>query len=120
MAERSATGQGSAAVKAEGPWTVRRLLAWMQSFLGEKGVDSPRHIAEILLSHVLKVERLKLYMEPDRELDPIELAELRALVMRAGEVVAEGDARGVLTPEVLSAAYGAPMEFASAWIAARL
>ncbi len=44
----------------------------------------------------------------------------RALVMRAGEVVAEGDARGVLTPEVLSAAYGAPMEFASAWIAARL
>ncbi|MEY2716848.1 MAG: Release factor glutamine methyltransferase [Planctomycetota bacterium] len=83
MAERSATGQGSAAVKAEGPWTVRRLLAWMQSFLGEKGVDSPRHIAEILLSHVLKVERLKLYLEPDRELDPIELAELRALVMRA-------------------------------------
>jgi len=53
MAERSATGQGSAAVKADGPWTVRRLLAWMQSFLGEKGVDSPRHIAEILLSHVL-------------------------------------------------------------------
>lgn len=83
MAERSATGQGSAAVKADGPWTVRRLLAWMQSFLGEKGVDSPRHIAEILLSHVLKVERLKLYMEPDRELDPIELTELRELVMRA-------------------------------------
>ncbi len=83
MAERSPTGQGSSAVKSEGPWTVRRLLAWMQSFLGEKGVDSPRHIAEILLSHVLKVERLKLYMEPDRELDSIELADLRALVMRA-------------------------------------
>jgi len=83
MGEQIATGPGSAAVKAEGPWTVRRLLAWMQPFLAEKGVDSPRHIAEILLSHVLKVERLKLYMEPDRELDPIELAELRALVMRA-------------------------------------
>jgi iron complex transport system ATP-binding protein len=42
----------------------------------------------------------------------------RALVMRAGEVVASGEARAVLTPEILSAAYGAPMEFASAWIAA--
>lgn len=44
----------------------------------------------------------------------------RALVMRAGEVVASGDARSVLAPEILSAAYGAPMEFASAWVAAVL
>ena len=85
MGEQSHSSQGGAAVKADGPWTVRRLLAWMNTFLGEKGIDSPRHIAEILLAHVLRVERIKLYMEPDRELDGIELAELRALVMRAAK-----------------------------------
>lgn len=75
----------SHAQRAEGPWTVRRLLAWMNGFLTERGVDSPRRIAEILLAETLKVERLKLYMEPDRELDAQELATLRPLVARAGK-----------------------------------
>lgn len=85
MAEQKSTGQGSQAVRAEGPWTTRRLLAWMNTFLTEKGIDSPRHVAEILLSHVLRVERLGLYMDPDRELDPVELKELRELVARAAK-----------------------------------
>lgn len=75
----------SSSSRAEGPWTVRRLLAWMNGFLTERGVDSPRRTAEILLAETLKVERLKLYMEPDRELDPQELATLRSLVARAGK-----------------------------------
>jgi release factor glutamine methyltransferase len=41
-------------------------------------------VAEILLSSVLGVERLKLYMEPERELSSEELTSLRALVTRAG------------------------------------
>jgi release factor glutamine methyltransferase len=59
-------------------------LAWIVPFLKEREVDSPRAIAEILLAEVLKVERLRLYMEPDRELASEELATLRALVARAG------------------------------------
>ena len=74
----------SAASKPDGPWTVRRLLGWIAGFLKEREVDSPRHVAEALLADVLKVERLKLYMEPDRELAGDELAALRALVARAG------------------------------------
>ena len=85
MGDQSRSSQVGAAVKAEGPWTVRRLLAWMNGFLAEKGIESPRHIAEILLAHALRVERIRLYMEPDRELDGVELAELRALVMRAAK-----------------------------------
>lgn len=69
---------------AQQRWTVRALLAWIVPFLGERGVESPRPIAEILLAEVLKVERLRLYMEPDRELSGDELATLRALVARAG------------------------------------
>jgi release factor glutamine methyltransferase len=55
----------------------------MTPFLKERSIDSPRMVAEILLGAVLDVERLRLYMEPDRELDPSELARLRELVGRA-------------------------------------
>lgn len=44
----------------------------------------------------------------------------RALVMRSARVVADGPARQVLCPEVLSAAYGHPMEDCGSWIAPRL
>jgi release factor glutamine methyltransferase len=76
--------QGAAATRADGPWTVRRLLVWITSFLEERSVDAPRRTAEILVSEVLGVERLRLYMEPDRELEAGELAALRALVARSG------------------------------------
>lgn len=73
---------GDAVVPAR--WTVRALLAWIVPYLQERSVDSPRAVAEILLSEVLRVERLGLYMEPERELDAEELATLRGLVARAG------------------------------------
>ena len=34
-------------------WTVRALLAWIVPYLQERSVDSPRAVAEILLSEVL-------------------------------------------------------------------
>lgn len=70
--------------RSDGPWTVRRLLSWINGYLGEREVDSPRVVAEILVSEVLGLERLRLYMEPERELDAEELTRLRALVARAG------------------------------------
>ena len=69
----------------EDPWTVRRLLDWIRKYLGEKDVDSPRVCAELLLGHVLGCERLRLYMTPEAEPTPQQLADLRALVARAAE-----------------------------------
>ena len=65
-------------------WTTRELLAWTTNFLKEKTVESPRTLAEMLLSSVLGCERLRLYMEVDRIASPEELSALRALVVRAG------------------------------------
>ncbi|MGH7130911.1 MAG: peptide chain release factor N(5)-glutamine methyltransferase [Phycisphaerales bacterium] len=65
------------------PWTTRRLLAWMQEAFGKHGIDSPRLCAEILIGQVLGVQRLKLYMDPDRPASAEELTRLRALVGRA-------------------------------------
>ena len=68
-----------------GPWTVRRLLEWTSGFFTRKEVDAPRLAAELLLSHVLKYPRIKLYTDYERPLAEKELAEFRALVQRAGE-----------------------------------
>jgi release factor glutamine methyltransferase len=87
QATAAATTQATATTspqKEPQRWTVRALLAWIVPYLRERAVESPRTIAEILLADVLSVERLRLYMEPDRELAPDELATLRGLVARAG------------------------------------
>jgi release factor glutamine methyltransferase len=68
---------------AETAWTTRTLLAWMSRAFTEKGLDSPRLMAEMLVSHVIGCERLKLYMDPDRPASPLERQTLRGLVARA-------------------------------------
>jgi release factor glutamine methyltransferase len=67
------------------PWTVRRLLQWTQDFFTRKSVDAPRLSAELLLAHVLKYPRIKLYTDFERPLRDAELAEFRGLVQRAAE-----------------------------------
>lgn len=66
-------------------WTIRRLLEWTSSFFTRKEVDSPRLAAELLLSHVLSVPRIKLYTDYERVLEEGPLGRYRALVQRASE-----------------------------------
>ncbi len=73
----------SARAKTGETWTTRRLLQWMTGHFEAKGIDSPRVVAEMLLSHVIGCERMRLYMEVDRPAEPLELASLRELVARA-------------------------------------
>jgi release factor glutamine methyltransferase len=55
----------------------------MGGAFAKKGLDSPRLIAEILLSHVLGCDRLRLAMDADRPATPLERESLRDLVQRA-------------------------------------
>ena len=64
-------------------WTTRRLLEWMTGHFRSREIDSPRVVAEMLLSHVIGCDRMRLYMEVDRPAAPDELALLRELVARA-------------------------------------
>lgn len=68
-----------------GTWTVRRLLEWTTGFFTRKEVDPARLSAELLLSHVLKVPRIKLYTDYERQLNEKDLATFRDLVRRASE-----------------------------------
>jgi release factor glutamine methyltransferase len=68
-----------------GTWTVRRLLEWTTGFFTRKQIDPARLSAELLLSHVLNVPRIKLYTDYERSLSEKDLATYRELVRRASE-----------------------------------
>ncbi|MCZ6474286.1 MAG: peptide chain release factor N(5)-glutamine methyltransferase [SAR324 cluster bacterium] len=66
-------------------WTIRSLLSWSEGYFRDKGIDTPRLDSELLLAHVLRCERIELYLQFDRPLDNTELAAYRELVRaRAG------------------------------------
>jgi release factor glutamine methyltransferase len=70
---------------SEAPWTVRRVLGWTTQHFDKRGVDAPRLASELLLAHVLGVDRVRLYTDLDRPLEKDELAAYRALIERRVE-----------------------------------
>jgi len=53
-------------------------------FFERKGIESARLQAELLLAHVLQLARMKLYLNFDRVLAPVEVDAFRELVRRRG------------------------------------
>ena len=64
--------------------TVLEVIQKSTGFLTKKGLDSPRLQAELLLAHVLKLPRMKLYLNFERALLPAEMDTMRELVKRRG------------------------------------
>ncbi|MEL7238982.1 MAG: peptide chain release factor N(5)-glutamine methyltransferase [Planctomycetota bacterium] len=79
----SATGNTASPSQQPDVWHVKRLLEWTTAFFERKQVDSPRLSAEMLLAHVLELQRIELYTNFDRPLSPGELKQYRELVQRA-------------------------------------
>jgi len=65
--------------------TVLEAIQKSAEFLGKKNVESPRLQTELLLAHLLKLPRMKLYLNFERELLPAEIDSLRELVKRRGQ-----------------------------------
>jgi release factor glutamine methyltransferase len=65
--------------------TVLEAIQKSTEFLGKKNVESPRLQTELLLAHLLKMPRMKLYLNFDRVLSPVETDALRELVKRRGQ-----------------------------------
>ena len=61
-------------------WTIRRVLTWTQQRFLEKGLQSPRLDAELLLSHCLGKFRVALYTCYDEPLSAEELLRYRGLI----------------------------------------
>ncbi len=67
------------------PWTLLKILRWTTDYFTEKGIDNPRLDAELLLAHILDLDRVGLYLNYDRPLIATELDTIRPLVTRRGQ-----------------------------------
>jgi release factor glutamine methyltransferase len=65
--------------------TVLEAIQKSTEFLGKKNVESPRLQVELLLAHLLKMPRMKLYLNFERVLSPTETDSLREFVKRRGQ-----------------------------------
>ena len=63
-------------------WNIGSILQWTGQYFADKGVESSRLDAEVLLSHILGKDRLYLYVHFDQPLEDGELAAFRAAVLR--------------------------------------
>lgn len=68
----------------EESWTILKVIQWTTEYLRNKGFDSPRADAEVLLAHALGLARVQLYINFDRPLAGEELARYRGLIRRRG------------------------------------
>lgn len=63
-------------------WTIVKILEWTINFFTEKGLESPRLDAELLLCDVLKCERITLYVHFDQPLKEEELINYKEYIVR--------------------------------------
>ncbi len=63
-------------------WTILKLLEWTTSYFTSRAVENPRAAAEILLAHVLKLQRVDLYLRYDQPLVRTELERFKELIRR--------------------------------------
>jgi len=63
-------------------WTVQRILQWTTGFLSERGVESARLEAELLLAHARECQRINLYTDLNVPLTDDERSRMRGYVKR--------------------------------------
>lgn len=63
-------------------WTIKDLLSWTTGYFKRQGIESPRLDAELLLSNVLKKNRIYLYTEFERILDAAELSSYKECIKK--------------------------------------
>ena len=63
-------------------WTIGRILKWTEQYFKDKGIESPRLDAEVLLAHVLEKQRIYLYVHFGEPLQPGELAAYREMIKK--------------------------------------
>lgn len=63
-------------------WTVLKVLEWTAGYFRERGIESARLDADLLLAATLGVDRVGLYLRYDQPLNATELRDFRARVAR--------------------------------------
>ncbi|MBS3759121.1 MAG: peptide chain release factor N(5)-glutamine methyltransferase [Desulfobacterales bacterium] len=67
---------------SDSQWTILDLIQWTTTYFKSHQIDSPRLTVELLLAHVLGIERVELYMRFDQPMASEELARFKAAIKR--------------------------------------
>lgn len=69
-------------VKLKETWTVQDILDWTTEYFQKEDINRSRLEAEMLLAHSLQIDRLNLYLYPDRPLTEEELDNFRPMIKK--------------------------------------
>src|SRR5262245_3933545 len=73
------------AIAPDNSFSIRGALSWGAQELSDAGIENHRLDAEVLLRHVLKIEKERLYMNTDTPINAGQEAEFRALLSRRSQ-----------------------------------
>src|SRR5215467_11171985 len=73
------------AIAPENSFSIRGALLWGAQVLSDAGIENHRLDAEVLLRHVLKMEKEQLYMNGDTPISAGQEAEFRTLLSRRSQ-----------------------------------
>jgi len=63
-------------------WTIKKILDWTTEYFKKHQIDNPHLEAEILLAHALNTERIKLYVDFEKEPDKVALEIFKGYMTR--------------------------------------
>ncbi len=63
-------------------WTIKKLIDWTTQYFKNHAIEDPRLDVELLLSHVLKKQRIFLYTDFDEIVNPEELAQFKTYIQK--------------------------------------
>jgi len=63
-------------------WTIKKILDWTTEYFKKHQIDNPHLEAEILLAHALNTERIKLYVDFEKEPDRVALEIFKGYMTR--------------------------------------
>ena len=66
-------------------WTVIDIINWGTDYFKSKEIESPRLCIELLICHLLKFDRIDIYLQHDKPLTKPELELLHYLVKRKAD-----------------------------------
>lgn len=63
-------------------WRIIDIINWSKDYLEKNNIDSPRLTIELMLTHVLEIERIKLYTDYDKPLSDKELSTIKSMIQQ--------------------------------------
>jgi release factor glutamine methyltransferase len=63
-------------------WTIKKVLDWTTDYFSKHKIENPHLEAEILLSHALHMDRIRLYIDFDKEIDKKDLETFKGFLTR--------------------------------------